>query len=325
MTIAVTGSMAFDYIMSFSGNFTDYILPNKLEHLSVSFLVDSMRRERGGTAGNIAYSLALLKQPTLLMASVGADAKEYIDILTAQGVDTSAVLNLDDEFTASFFVSTDQNNRQIANFYIGAMARANQVSFHNQKDKNISIAAISPNAPNAMVQYVTECKALGIKYLYDPSQNIPLISRTDLVDGIDGAHILIVNDYEFNLITDKTDLALADILAMTDVFIITRGADGSSIYTEGHQIDIPVVPNVSVADPTGAGDAYRSGLLAAYQNNLSWLEAGRMGTITATYALEEYGTQKHSYTVDQFAQRYFDNFEKTPAVEKFFANLKAKG
>jgi len=319
MTIAVTGSMAFDYIMSFSGSFTDYIVPDQLERLSVSFLVDSMRRERGGVAGNVAYSMALLGQRPLLMASVGRDARPYIDDLAAQGVDTSAVPHVDDVFTASFFVSTDRGNRQIANFFIGAMAHASQVSFHNlPKPADISLAIISPNAPDAMAQYVRECKELGINYVYDPSQQIPLIDLDDLRNGIDGAHSLSVNDYEFGIIQERLGLSLADVRSMVDALVITRGEDGSSLYVDGQELTVPAIPVAEVVDPTGAGDAYRAGLLTALDNGMSWLEAGRMGTLTATYALEAFGTQGHGYTRAQFAGRYVDNFERTPGIEAFF-------
>ncbi len=321
MTIAVTGSMAFDYIMSFSGHFTDYIVPDQLDHLSISVLVDSMRRERGGTAGNIAYNLALLGQKPLLMASVGADAHDYIADLQTQGIDTSAVLHLPDELTASFFVSTDRNNRQIANFYIGAMGHSTDVHFADQNYKNITLAIISPNAPQAMVKYVMECKELGIPYIYDPSQQIPLFTPEQLFDGINGAHILIVNDYEFEMIKERTNLTLDKIKTMVDVVVITRGEDGSSIYVQNKEYHIPAIALPQVVDPTGAGDAYRSGLMAAHTHNLSWIEAGRVGTLTATYSLETYGTQKHHYTIEQFAHRYFENFEKTPGVEVFFASL----
>ncbi len=321
MTLAVTGSMAFDYIMSFSGSFIDYIMPEQLERLSISVLVDSLRRERGGTAGNIVYNLALLKQHPLLMATVGNDAADYIADLGEHGIDISGVKKFSDELTASFFVSTDKGNRQIANFYIGAMGRSTEVKFKDQNHQAIKIATISPNAPSAMTAYVTECKLLGVPYIYDPSQQIPLFSKEELIDGIDGAHILIVNDYEFELIKQRTDLDLAQIRNMADILIITKGENGSTIYAETEEIDIPVIPTDGVLDPTGAGDAYRAGLMAARANNLDWLEAGRMGTVSATYAIEKHGTQRHNYTVDEFTTRYFEHFEKTAAVEKFFTDI----
>jgi len=321
MTVAVTGSMAFDTLLKFSGSFTDYILPDQLERLSVSFLVDSMRRQRGGVAGNICYSMALLGERPMLLASVGEDAADYIAALEAMGVDTSGVLFVPDEFTASFVVSTDRGNRQIANFYIGAMGRSAEISFHHFRDRDIRLAVISPNAPDAMVKYVAECKALGIPYVFDPSQQIPLISREDLRAGIEGAHILIVNDYEFEVIKERTGLSGEAIHRMAETVVITRGEDGSTIYTGGEEIHIPPVPLRRFADPTGAGDAYRAGLLTGRRNDLSWLEAGRLGALTAAYALEEHGTQQHRYTAQEFAARYFECFERTEGVEKFFRRL----
>ncbi len=324
MTIAVTGSMAFDYIMSFDGSFTDYIIPDQLERLSISVLVDSLRRERGGTAGNIAYNLALLKQSPLLMASVGNDATEYITELAARGVDTSAVLHVPDVLTASFFVSTDRGNRQVANFFIGAMAYSGKIHFSKQAYRTIKLATISPNAPQAMAEYVTECKSLKIPYMYDPSQQIPLFSKEQLIDGIDGALVLIVNDYEFELIKQRTELELPELRAMVEVIIITKGEQGSTIYTAAEQIDIPAIPLETVADPTGAGDAYRAGLMAGLVNGLTWADAGRLGTLTATYAIEAHGTQKHSYSVDEFARRYAEHFEPTPNVLAFLQSLNEK-
>ncbi|MEM7347727.1 MAG: PfkB family carbohydrate kinase, partial [Chloroflexota bacterium] len=229
MTVAVTGSMAFDYIMSFPGKFADHILPEQISRLSVSFLVDSMRRERGGVAGNIAYNLALLNQSVLLMATVGQDAPEYIASLRQRGVDTSGVLQLPTDFTASFFVSTDQNTNQIALFYTGAMAKAGQISFNDQDSQSITLATISPNDPDAMVKYVEECQALNIPYMYDPSQQIPRLAADDLIKGIEGAKILIVNDYEFEMIKNQTGLSEADIQSKVETTIVTLGEEGSRI------------------------------------------------------------------------------------------------
>ena len=318
MTVAITGSMAFDHIMTFSDSFTNYILPDQLERLSVSFLVDSMRKERGGVAGNIAYTMSLLGESPLLMAAVGPDAADYIADLAKRGVDTSAVLYLDDVLTASFFVSTDQQNRQIANFFIGAMGRSGEISFYNYRDHNIDLAVISPNLPEAMVQYAQECVDLHIPYLYDPSQQIPLLSADDLIEGVEGAHILMLNDYELEMLKERTGLCQDDILGMSDVLIVTRAQEGSSIYAEGEEYHIPAIPTERVADPTGAGDAYRGGLLTALQRGLGWLEAGQVGALTALYALEEVGTQRHSYTRQEFLQRYFEHFERTPEMERFF-------
>jgi len=324
VTIAVTGSMAFDYIMSFPGSFEEHILPDQIGNLSVSFLVDSMRRERGGTAGNIAYTLALLGQPALLMATIGQDGQEYISLLERYGVDTSGILQLEDEFTASFFVSTDIKNCQIANFYPGAMARSDEISFYNHQHKGIQLAIISPSAPAAMVKYIRECKELGLPYVYDPSQQLPRTDGQTLRESLDGAYMLTVNDYEFEMIKHKTRLSLDDIKAMVQVLIITRGEAGSTIYTEGEITHIPTAIPTRVADPTGGGDAYRGGLLAGWRHGLSWANAGRLGALAATYVLEQYGTQRHVYSIAQFAERFNENFDPDPEIETFFNELHQK-
>ncbi len=311
MTIAVTGSMAFDYIMSFPGRFVDHILPDQLQILSVSFLVDSMRRERGGCGGNIAYNLALLGQRPLLMATVGQDAPEYVAWLRDQGVDTSGVLQLPDEFTASFFVSSDQDNNQIASFYTGAMAKAGRLSFKDNKPESIELAIISPNDPGAMVKYARECRELGIPYIYDPSQQIPRLAPSDLVAGIEGAKVLIVNDYEFGMIKKQTGLTDEDIQNLTEVVVITRGERGSTVRTVEDRWDIPVVPPRRVADPTGVGDAYRAGLITGMCQGLPWPVVGRMGSLAAAYVLEEHGTQRHRYLLESFRQRYYEIFGHT--------------
>lgn len=311
MTIAVTGSMAFDYIMSFPGRFVDHILPDQLQILSVSFLVDSMRRERGGCGGNIAYNLALLGQRPLLMATVGQDAPEYVAWLRDQGVDTSGVLQLSDEFTASFFVSSDQDNNQIASFYTGAMAKAGRLSFKDNKPESIELAIISPNDPGAMVKYARECRELGIPYIYDPSQQIPRLAPSDLVAGIEGAKVLIVNDYEFGMIKKQTGLTDEDIQNLTEVVVITRGERGSTVRTVEDRWDIPVVPPRRVADPTGVGDAYRAGLITGMCQGLPWPVVGRMGSLAAAYVLEEHGTQRHRYLLESFRQRYYEIFGHT--------------
>jgi adenosine kinase len=300
--------MAYDYIMSFPGRFVEHILPDQLHILSVSFLVDSMRRERGGCGGNIAHSLALLGQRPLLMATVGQDAPEYVAWLREHGVDTAGVLQLADEFTASFFVSTDRDNNQIASFYTGAMSKASRLSFGDHQPSTIEIAIISPNDPGAMVKYARECRDLGIPYVYDPSQQIPRLTAEQLVDGIQGARVLIVNDYEFSMIRNRTGLGEGDVRAMVDVLVITHGERGSSIQTRDGRCDIPPVPPRHVADPTGVGDAYRAGLMTGMRHGLPWDVAGRMGSLAATYVLEEHGTQRHHYTLDSFVRRYTEHF-----------------
>ncbi len=315
MNIVCTGSVAYDYIMSFPGRFSDHILPDQIEILSVSFLVDSMRRERGGNAPNIAYNLSLLGERPRVMATVGQDFDSYREWLEARGIDTSLIKEIEDDFTASFFVSTDQDNRQIASFYTGAMAHAGQLSFYDLDPASIDIAIISPNDPGAMVQYVRECQELGIPYIYDPSQQIVRLSSEDLVEGIAGSLMFIANDYEYGLIQRKTGLAGEDITRMVDKVIVTCSEKGSYIMVNGRRVDIPAVPPRKNVDPTGVGDAYRAGIITGYLRGYSWEATGRIGALAATYVLEAPGTQNHQYTLEEFAKRYRENFGDGPEVE----------
>jgi adenosine kinase len=313
--MVVTGSVAFDYLMSFPGRFSEHILPEQLHQISLSFLVDSMRKERGGNATNIAYSLALLGERPTVMATVGQDFGEYRTWLEDAGVDTSAVVEVQDEFTSSFFVNTDLDNNQIASFYIGAMGRADSLSFHDLDHGAIEIAIISPNAPAAMVKYAGECQALGIPYVYDPSQQIIRLSGEELLEGTRGAHMLIVNEYEFGMIKNKTGRPDEDLLALPQNTIITRGEEGSTIYAEGLVLSIPVVPPHPLAEPTGVGDAYRAGVIKGMLRGYPWQVTGRIAALAATYVLEQYGTQNHSYTLQEFAARYRKAFGPTPELE----------
>jgi adenosine kinase len=315
MSIIVTGSVAFDYLMSFPGRFREYLLPDQLEHVSLSFLVDSMRKQRGGCAPNIAYSLALLGERPMVMATVGQDFAEYRAWLEGVGVDTSAIIEIADEFTSSFFVNTDQENNQIASFYVGAMGRADQLSFHDLDHTLVEITIISPNAPAAMIKYARECQELGIPYIYDPSQQIVRLSCDQLLEGVRGARMLIVNDYEFGLIRNTTGLSESDLLALPQSTIVTRGAEGSTIYAGGRLYSIPVVPPDCLAEPTGVGDAYRAGVIEGMLRGYPWEVVGRIGALAATYVLEKYGSQNHHYTVEEFAARYRGVFGPAPEME----------
>jgi adenosine kinase len=308
MNIVVTGSIAFDYIMSFPGRFREHILPDQLDNLSLSFLVDSMKKQRGGCAANIAYNLALLGEHPCVMATAGQDFGEYRAWLEAHGVDTSAVQEYQDEFTSSFFVSTDLDQKQIASFYTGAMGRASELSFRRLSFGAPEIVIISPNDPKAMTTYVRECKELGIPYIYDPSQQIVRLSDQDLRDGIDGSHITIVNDYEFEMLRSRLHLAEADMLRCTETLIITRGEAGSTVMTRDARFDVPAVLTARPVDPTGVGDAYRAGIMKGMVLGLPWDVTGRMASLAATYVLENHGPQNHRYTREEFIQRYRTHF-----------------
>ncbi len=312
MRIVVTGSIAYDYIMSFPGDFSEHILPEKIDVLSVSFLVESLRREPGGCAANIAYNLALLGETPSVMATVGADFAADRQRLEALGVDLSLSPTLEDESTASFFVSTDQKNRQIASFYVGAMGAAERLSFGDLARGSVDLAVIAPNAPAAMVKYARECREMGIPYVYDPSQQIVRLSGEELKAGIEGCACFVANEYEYELVHGKTGLSEDDIAAMTRVVVITHGEKGSVIRADGEAYAVPAVPAREEVDPTGIGDAYRSGIMFGLLHDLPWPVAGRLGALAATYALESLGTQSHSYDVSTFTQRYEEHFGERP-------------
>ncbi len=315
MSVLVTGSIAYDYIMVFPGYFKDHILPDKIENISVSFLVDSMKKQRGGVATNIAYNLALLGERPRIMATVGQDFAEYRAWLERNGVDTSAIVEIPEDFTASFFVSTDLSQNQIASFYTGAMAHARELSFKEQaRGDKIDLVVISPNDPSAMVQYVRECKELHLPYIYDPSQQIIRLSGQDLADGVRGSTMTVVNEYEFEMLKNKTGWGDAQVAEETQVLIITCGEKGSEIRIKGEKLNIPAVPARRQADPTGVGDAYRAGIIKGYLKQLSWPVIGRVGSLAATFVLEEYGTQNHRYTYGEFVARYREYFGATDGL-----------
>ncbi len=315
MSIIVTGSVAYDYLMSFPGRFRDHILPDQLHKVSLSFLVDSMRKQRGGCAANIAYSLALLGESPTLMATVGQDFGEYRAWLESEGIDTSATVEVPDEFTSSFFVNTDIENNQIASFYLGAMGRAGELSFHDLDHQAIEIAIVAPNAPAAMVRYPRECRELGVPYIYDPSQQIIRLSGDELIDGARGARLLIVNDYEFGMMLNKTGLSEQELLSLPEATIITRGEAGSTVYEGDLVLQIPSVPPQPLAEPTGVGDAYRAGVIKGLLRGCSWETTGRIAALAATYVLEQYGTQNHRYSLAEFVARYRRVFGNTGGLE----------
>jgi len=308
MEIVLTGSIAFDYLMKFPGYFQDHILPDNLDCLSLSFLVESMIRQPGGIAPNIAYNLALLGERPRLFATAGEDFAAYRDVLEEKGVDTSGIKLIEGEFTASFFANTDLANAQIASFYPGAMAAAAELSLNDLDGKKPELVLISPNDPRAMVRYVDECKELGIPYIYDPSQQIPRLKGDELEDGLDGALALFVNKYEFGMVQKKTGLSLDEIREKIQFTVVTLGEEGSLIYKKGSQVNIPVVTPDRIADPTGVGDAFRGGFLSGYAHGWDLEICAEMGSVAAAYCLEQEGPQGHSFTPSEFVERFREHF-----------------
>jgi adenosine kinase len=308
LDILLTGSVAYDYLMTFPGLFKEQILPERLESISLSFLVESMSRQRGGVAPNIAYSMALLGTRSRVMATVGEDFEEYRAWLEAKGVDTSLMEVVPGLYTASFFATTDQINAQIASFYPGAMGHASSQSLKNLPSKP-DLVLVSPNEPGAMTKFAAESRELGIPYLYDPSQQVLRLDGKELARDMEGAQFLFCNDYEFGLISKKTGWSLDQMLDHVKILVITRGKDGADLYIGSDAVHIPTVPEDEIVDPTGVGDAFRGGFLAGYSHGFEWQLCGQIGSLAAVYVLEQNGTQNHSYTRDEFITRFRRHFD----------------
>ncbi len=322
--IVVTGSVAFDYLMTFPGKFTEHLIPDRMSRISVSFLVDEMRRVPGGCGPNIAWGLALLGERPALLATAGSDAAEYRDRLAAEGIDVSGLRLEPDVFTASFFVSTDQDQNQVASFYTGAMARARRYPLDTLDRPEIAFVVISPNDPPAMAAHAAFCRKHNIPFLYDPSQQVTRLSGTEMEEGVRGAAILIVNDYEFGILMQKTGRSREDLERMVPVLIVTHGADGSAIHAPlgggriVHRIP-PAKVEREALDPTGVGDAYRAGLLRGLRIGAPWPVAGRIGSVAAVYCLEHQGPQPPRYAPEAFQERYVRNYGETPELDRLFA------
>jgi adenosine kinase len=318
MDILLTGSVAYDYLMTFPGLFKEQILPERLEQISLSFLVDSMSRQRGGIAPNIAYTMALLGQHPRVMATVGEDFADYRAWLDKAGVDTSLMEVVPGLFTASFFATTDRSNAQLASFYPGAMGVASKQSLIEIQPRP-ELVIVSPNAPDAMTKFAAECRELKIPYLYDPSQQILRLDGPELARDMECAHFLFVNDYEFGLISKKTGWDLTQMLRHVDVVVVTRGKDGATVYTGGEEHFIPTVPERQIVDPTGVGDAFRGGFLTGYAHGFDWKLCGEIGSLAAVYCLEQKGTQNHAYTCAEFVKRFREHFDDGGKLNKLLS------
>ncbi len=315
MTIIVTGSVAFDYLMTFPGRFQEQILPEHLNKLSVSFLVDSKQSFRGGTGPNIAYSLALLGNRPTLFAAAGKDFGEFQQWLETQGVDTSAMGIFQDEFTATFNVITDLDHNQIASFHTGAMARARELSLRQLVGSGIDLVIISPNDPEAMRKYAQECRDLGIPFVYDPSQQLARMDGRALMESMAGARVLTVNEYEYEMVRQKSGLDEAGMLALVDTIVVTLGARGSLVIGKGFHLVIPAASTAHVVEPTGVGDAYRAGLLTGLVRGYPWEVTCRLASLAATYVIEQHGTMSHHYDLPAFVARYRQEFGDTPELD----------
>lgn len=305
--ITVTGSLAFDHIMDYAGRFADNIMPDKIHKINLSFLLSNLNKQKGGTAGNIAYTLSLLKTPVSIFAPVGEDFDEYLTFLKDSGVDTSNIRIIPDKKTASAFIMTDKDDNQITGFYPGAMEAASSLSLKDLAPKP-TFVIISPNDPKAILKYASESQQMQIPYVLDIGMQLPALGKEQINEMLQDAEILIGNDYEISLLKEKTSLSDEQILHQVKVFITTLGKQGSIIQTKDQKIAISAAKPTQVLDPTGAGDAYRSGFLAGYLKKFDLKTCGQMGSVASCYVVEEYGTTNHRFSLQEFVKRYKDNF-----------------
>jgi adenosine kinase len=296
MKLIVTGSIAFDYLMSFPGKFTEHFLPEHMHRVSLSFLVDSMDKRRGGCGPNIAYTIALLGEKPYLMATAGQDFSDYKAWMEAVNIDCSLVKVIDGKFCASFFCSTDQANNQIASFYTGAMANAGELSMRTVEGIKDALVIIAANDPE------------GMKYIWDPGQQCARMEGAQLKAGVTGAFMVICNDYEFELIRQKTGLSEADVLKHAPLLVVTKGEKGCTIHTKDGTEDVPAVTPDRIADPTGVGDAFRGGFMKGLAMGAPYSTCAKLGSVAATYCLEHLGGTSHAYTWHEFSKRYQEHF-----------------
>lgn len=306
MSALICGSFAYDTIMVFHDEFKNHILPDKVHILNVSFLVPDMRREFGGCAGNIAYNLQLLGGDPLPMGTVGNDFKPYADWMDQNGIPRRYVKEIDCTYTAQAFITTDRDDNQITAFHPGAMNHAHENSVHDAKEA--SIGMVSPDGRDGMLQHATEFAECGLPFIFDPGQGLPMFTGDELMDFIDKASWVSVNDYEAQLIQERTGKSPHELAEHVEAFIVTRGGEGSVIYNRSKRHEIPVVTTDELNDPTGCGDAYRAGLLYGLMNDMDWETTGRIAALMGSIKIEKHGTQNHKFLPDEFTDRFQYHF-----------------
>ncbi|HSR25428.1 MAG TPA: carbohydrate kinase family protein [Candidatus Eisenbacteria bacterium] len=303
MTVVATGSVAYDFIFTFRGRFSDQIVPDKTHIINLSFLVDSMDKKRGGVAANYAYTLALLGHPAAVLATAGADGAEYREWLEGLGIDCRGLRLLPDEYTATGYTTTDLDDNNIWGYYGGAMLKAGILGLADTAPGPEAVI-VGPNAPDAMFRLVRECRQAGVPWVFDPAHQLPHMTGADLEEGSRGAWIVIGNDYELELIRQRTGRDQRSLLELAEIVVTTLGREGSRILTRDGEREIPAAPARREVDPVGAGDAYRAGLVHGLLSGMDIERAGRVASLAATYVVEQTGTIEHRYTRDEFAERY---------------------
>lgn len=317
--VIVTGTLGYDYIMDFPGKFADRIMPDAIHKISLSFLVDTLSKQFGGTAGNIAYTLKLLGIEQYIVSTAGNDFTPYKTFLKKHKIPTKYIKEYEDIGTGSYFVVTDQEDNQIGSFYTGATRYAKQLTLKGfslpcKENPSINFIVVAPTEPSAMKKYVKECQELHLPYLYDPAFQIASFTAEELKEGITGATIFIGNDYEMALVEEKLGISHEELRVMVPIVITTLGSKGSIIETRRESIHIKPAKPKNTTDPTGAGDAFRAGFVAGYLRGFDLVTCGQMGSVAAVYTVETYGTQTHSFSRQEFVKRYKENFGSIVAL-----------
>ncbi len=302
MTSLICGSLAFDTIMSFGGRFSEALLADQLHKINVAFLVPGIRREFGGCAGNIAYNLKLLNGDPLIMATMGQDSAPYVERLDKLGISRRCIQQIEHAYTAQAFITTDADNNQITAFHPGAMAMSHQIKVADAG--KVKLAIIAPDGRDGMIAHARECAELNIPFIFDPGQGLPMFSGAELTHFIEMATYVAVNDYEAELLTERTGLTLQQISERVSALVVTRGEQGAEIFTAEGKIDIPVVKVDHVIDPTGCGDAFRAGMLYGLTRDMDWLTIGRLSSLMGAIKIASQGGQNHAPGLDEIEDRF---------------------
>ncbi|MDH5326902.1 MAG: carbohydrate kinase family protein [Gammaproteobacteria bacterium] len=308
MSALICGSYAYDTIMVFHDHFKNHILPDKVHMLNVSFLVPDMRREFGGCAGNIAYNLNLLGGKALPMATVGNDFGPYSRWMEQCQLDQTHIKVLEDTYTGQAFITTDLDDNQITAFHPGAMSRAHENKVSDASD--VSIGIVSPDGRDGMIQHAEQFAADNIPFIFDPGQGLPMFDGKDIINFLEQATWAACNDYEAQLMQERTGKSLHEMASMLEALVVTLGSKGAHIYAGGHRIDIPTAKTHKITDPTGCGDAFRGGLLYGLMNDMDWETTGRVASLMGAIKIEQPGTQNHSFTLAEFEERFQDSFDR---------------
>lgn len=305
-TTLICGSLAFDKIMQYHGRFAETLLADQMHRVNVSFLVPTLRTEFGGCSANIAYNLNMLGGDPLIMATIGQDGGDYLERFEQMGISTRAIRKIGHAYTAQCFVTADLDNNQINAFHPGAMQFAHE---NNVADCGpLRVAIIAPDGRDGMLKHATDCARLNLPFMFDPGQQLPMFSGEELIDFINKASYVAANDYEFEMLMDRTGLTLADIASRLEALIVTRGEKGSEIYANGECFEIPTVTASAVVDPTGCGDAYRAGLLFGITSGFDWPTTGRLASLMGSIKIASQGGQNHVFTAADIADRFEKEF-----------------